>query len=50
MKEAPIEKITVTVAGGTVILDPANMHYNENNLADYMNKEYGWIDYLGKTA
>lgn len=48
MKEAPVEKITVTVAGGTVTLDPANMHYNENNLADYMNKEYGWIDYLGK--
>ena len=48
MKEAPTERIVVTVAGQKVDLNPANMRYNENNLADYMNKEYGWVDYLGK--
>jgi len=46
--DAPIERIIVTVAGQQVDLNPVNMRYNENNLADYMNKEYGWVDYLGK--
>lgn len=46
--EAPIEKVKIKVAGTEIVLDPDNMKYNENNLADYMNKEYGWIDYLGK--
>ena len=48
MKEAPTERIVVTVAGQKVDLNPANMRYNENNLGEYMNEEYGWIDYLGK--
>lgn len=48
MKEAPIEKVVVTVAGRQVVLDPDNMKYNENSLGDYMNREYGWIDYFGK--
>lgn len=47
-KDAPIQKIVVTVAGVEILLDPENMKYNENSLAEYMNKEYGWIDYLGK--
>lgn len=46
--EAPLEKLTIKVAGKDVILDPKNMQYNEANLAEFMNKEYGWIDYLGK--
>lgn len=46
--EAPIEKVKIKVAGVEIVLDPDNMKYNENNLADYMNKEYGWVDYLGK--
>ena len=46
--EAPILKVKVEVAGAQIILDPDNMKYNENNIGDYMNKEYGWIDYLGK--
>lgn len=45
---APIEKVSVVVNGQTIVLDPENMKYNENTLGDYMNKEYGWIDYLGK--
>lgn len=47
-KEAPIEKVTIVVNGQTIVLDPENMKYNENTLGDYMNREYGWIDYLGK--
>jgi len=46
--DAPIEKVKVKVAGVEITLDPDNMKYNENNLGEYMNKEYGWIDYLGK--
>jgi hypothetical protein len=47
-QDAPIQKVTVTVAGREIVLDPANMKYNENSLQDYMGKEYGWVDYLGK--
>ena len=46
--DAPIEKVKVIVQGREIILDPDNMKYNENNLPEYMSKEYGWIDYLGK--
>lgn len=46
--EAPVEKVTVVVQGRRIVLDPENMKYNENNLPEYMSKEYGWIDYLGK--
>ena len=46
--DAPIEKVKVVVAGKEIILDPDNMKYNENNLPEYMSKEYGWVDYLGK--
>jgi hypothetical protein len=46
--DAPIEKVTVTVNGVQIVLDPLNMKYNENSLGEFMNKEYGWIDYLGK--
>lgn len=45
---APIEKITVNVLGKDVILDPNNMHYNENSLGEFMSKEYAWVDYFGK--
>lgn len=53
-EQAPIQKVTVEVTDRktgvkqTIVLDPENMKYNENSLADFMNKEYGWIDYLGK--
>lgn len=46
--EAPKFKVDVEVAGSLISLDPDNMRFNENNLANYMNREYGWIDYLGK--
>ena len=48
MSDAPIEKVTVIVQGKSIILDAVNMKYNENVLGEYMNKESGWIDYLGK--
>lgn len=48
MNEAPIEKLTVVVAGTPLLLDPDHMKFNENTLSDYMDHEYGWIDYLGK--
>lgn len=47
-EDAPIQKVTVFVLGQKIVLDPMNMKYNENSLGDYMNKEFGWIDYLGK--
>lgn len=47
-EDAPIEKVVVRVQGRDIELDPLNMKYNENSLGDYMNREYGWIDYLGK--
>jgi hypothetical protein len=48
MADAPVEKITVKVNGKDVVLDPKNMQFNELTLSDYMDREYGWIDYLGK--
>ena len=47
-KDAPVEKVKVIVKGREISLDPDNMKYDENNLPQYMSKEYGWIDYLGK--
>ena len=47
-KEAPTIKVKIEVAGVEITLDPDNMKYTESNLGEYMNREYGWIDYLGK--
>ena len=47
-EHAPVQKITVEVRGQKIVLDPANMRYNENSIGEYMNREYGWIDYFGK--
>lgn len=44
----PIEKVKVNVNGKEIILDPKNMEFSDNTLNDYMEKEYGWIDYFGK--
>jgi len=46
--EAPIEKVKIKVVGVEIVLDPENMRFSENNIGEYMNKEYGWYDYLGK--
>lgn len=47
-EDAPIQKVTVMVLDQKIVLDPLNMKYNENSLGEYMNKEFGWIDYFGK--
>lgn len=47
-EDAPIEIVKVIVQGREIVLDPKNMKYNENSIGEYMNKEYGWVDYLGK--
>lgn len=47
-EDAPIEVVKVVVQGREIVLHPKNMKYNENSLGDYMSKEYGWVDYLGK--
>ena len=33
-KIAPVEKITITVNGNTIVLDPENMKYNENTSSE----------------
>lgn len=48
MNNPPIEVVTVKVNDQDIKLDPKNMHFNDNTLNDYMEKEYGWIDYFGK--
>jgi hypothetical protein len=47
-EDAPIEIVKVIVQEREIVLDPKNMKYNENSIGEYMNKEYGWVDYLGK--
>jgi hypothetical protein len=48
MSNPPIEVVRVKVLGRDVILDPANMKYDESSLARYMSEEYAWVDYFGK--
>ena len=44
----PIEILTVKINGQDVKLDPKNMHFTDNRINEYMEKEYGWVDYFGK--
>lgn len=48
MNKAPTEKTIVIVRGKEVILDPDNLQFNELTLSNYLDREYGWIDYFGK--
>jgi len=48
MNLPPTEILTVTVNGKEIKLDPKNMEFADNNINEYMQKEYGWIDYFGK--
>lgn len=48
MKNPPIEATTVIVNDKEIKLDPKNMEFADNNINEYMQKEYGWIDYFGK--
>ncbi len=48
MKNPPIEVITVLVENKEIKLDPKNMEFTDGNISEFMQKEYGWIDYFGK--
>lgn len=48
MESPPIEVIKVFVNGKNIILDAKNMEFSDNTLNEYMEKEYGWVDYFGK--
>ena len=48
MKPPPTEIITIIVNNKEIKLDPKNMEFTDNNISEYMQKEYGWIDYFGK--
>ena len=44
----PIEKQTVVVRGQTIHLDPDHMKFDDLSIPDYMEREYEWVDHLGK--
>lgn len=48
MKNPPIETTIVIVNNKEIKLDPKNMEFADNNINEYMQMEYGWIDYFGK--
>jgi hypothetical protein len=48
MKVPPIEVTTVVVNNKEIKLDPKNMEFTDGNISEFMQKEYGWIDYFGK--
>lgn len=48
MKLPPIEVTTVLVNNKEIKLDPKNMEFSDGNISEFMQKEYGWIDYFGK--
>jgi hypothetical protein len=48
MKSPPIESITVLVNNKEIKLDPKNMEFTDGNISEFMQKEYGWVDYFGK--
>lgn len=51
---APLCKLSIQLdpigpfPGETVVLDPDRMKFNETTLNQYMEHEYGWLDYFGK--
>lgn len=48
MKNPPIETTIVIINNKEIKLDPKNMEFADNNINEYMQMEYGWIDYFGK--
>lgn len=44
----PVEIVKVVVNGKEVSLDAKNMEFSDTTLNEYMEKEYGWVDYFGK--
>lgn len=48
METAPIFKKTLNLDGEQILIDPVNFKFNENNLSEYLQKEYSWVDYFGR--
>jgi hypothetical protein len=48
MKTPPVETVIVFVNNKEIKLDPKNMEFTDGNISEFMQKEYGWIDYFGK--
>jgi hypothetical protein len=46
--EPPIENLNVIVNNKEVSLDPKNMEFSDNTINEYMEREYGWVDFFGK--
>jgi hypothetical protein len=44
----PVEIVKVIVNEKEIVLDAKNMEFSDNTLNEYMEREYGWIDYFGK--
>lgn len=42
-----IRKEVLNVGGEEVVLDPANLKFNENTLTEYIKTEAGWYDNFG---
>ena len=48
MEIAPIVKKVLSLQGEQITIDPVNFRFNENNLSEYLQKEYSWVDYFGR--
>lgn len=46
--EPPIENVKVIVNKKEISLDPKNMEFHDNTINEYMEREYGWVDFFGK--
>jgi hypothetical protein len=48
MTEPNYEPISIVVAGEKVVLDPANLKFNEATLTQFLDREGSWYDYFGR--
>ena len=46
--EPPIENLKVIVNNKQISLDAKNMEFSDNTINEYMEREYGWVDFFGK--
>jgi hypothetical protein len=44
----PTTKRIIKLGNEEISLDPLNMSFNENTLSNYLEHEYGWINYFGE--
>jgi hypothetical protein len=48
MTEPNYERISVNVGGENIVLDPANLKFNEATLSSWLDHEHSWVDYFGR--